>query len=389
MRTARAPVRDRALFRGRRGLALFAGLLAAAGLGFAQIVENPANPKAADAGRVVTPREVLAISDEGRSDYYFKYPHALTAAPDGSLFVIDENQVMWFGPDGAFERNLFKKGQGPGEMGYADACLFSDGHVIVQAWSPNKLLWFDAAGRYQRELLIRSKTRSIGSAQFVHAGVVYLHAFDFPRVEGTPGNIEVPQDIIAVPEDTGEIETLSSFPITAFVVSSASGGGGMMPIGLFLSAVFRRKQLVISHTSEYLLKLYDPGTDRVVREFRRPYSRIKSEPLTEQQKKGGLLIDGKHFGPPEQKYQADIRNLLTRGEEIWVVTSTRDKAKGVLIDVFDGDGAYRDRFWLRLPEPALASLQSPGFCALDGEFLWAVERAEDETFTIRKYRVIQ
>ncbi|HPW17941.1 MAG TPA: hypothetical protein PLP83_06135 [Candidatus Aminicenantes bacterium] len=389
MRTARAPVRDRALFRGRRGLALFAGLLAAAGLGFAQIVENPANPKAADAGRVVTPREVLAISDEGRSDYYFKYPHALTAAPDGSLFVIDENQVMWFGPDGAFERNLFKKGQGPGEMGYADACLFSDGHVIVQAWSPNKLLWFDAAGRYQRELLIRSKTRSIGSAQFVHAGVVYLLAFDFPRVEGTPGNIEVPQDIIAVPEDTGEIETLSSFPITAFVASSASGGGGMMPIGLFLSAVFRRKQLVISHTSEYLLKLYDPGTDRVVREFRRPYSRIKSEPLTEQQKKGGLLIDGKHFGPPEQKYQADIRNLLTRGEEIWAVTSTRDKAKGVLIDVFDGDGAYRDRFWLKLPEPALASLQSPGACALDGEFLWAVEPAKDDTITIRKYRVIQ
>ncbi len=76
------------------------------------IVENPAKPKAANAGRVFTPTEVLAISDEGRSDYYFKYPQQLATAPDGSLFVIDENQLLWFGPDGAFERNLFKKGQG-------------------------------------------------------------------------------------------------------------------------------------------------------------------------------------------------------------------------------------------------------------------------------------
>jgi len=370
--------------------ALPAWLLTLAVFGFGQVVENPARPLAKDAGRVIAPQEVLAISDEGRSDYYFKYPQQLATAPDGSLFVIDENQVMWFGPDGSFKRNLFKKGQGPGEMANAGACLFANGSVIVQARSPYKLLWFDAAGRYQKELLIRSKTRALMSAQFVHAGVFYFHAFDFPRVEGMPGNIDVPQNIVAVPEDTGEIRTLSSFPVTAFVASSASGAGGMMPIGRFLSAVFGQKLLVISHTCEYHLKLYDPGADRIVREFRRPYARVRSEPLTEQQRKGGIIIDGKHFGPPEQKFQADIWNLLSREEEIWAVTSTRDKSKGILIDVFDGEGAYRDCFWLKLPEAAIGSLLSllaPGQCALDSEFLWAVERAEDETIMIRKYRV--
>ncbi len=161
----------------------------------------------------------------------------------------------------------------------------------------------------------------------------------------------------------------------------------MMPIGRFLSAVFRKTQLVISHTNEYHLKLYDPGEDRIVREFRRPYVRVRSEPLTEQQKKGGIIIDGKHFGPPEQKYQADIGNLLSRGEEVWAVTSTKDKAKGVLVDVFDDGGTYRDSFFLKLPEAAGRSLYTPGFCALDGEFLWVIERAEDEIVTIKKYRV--
>jgi hypothetical protein len=355
--------------------------------GAQSIIENPAKPKAANAGRVITPQEVLAVSDEGTGDFYFKWPQRLTAAPDGALFVIDENQTMWFGPEGSFKRNLFKKGQGPGEMANAGACLFADGSVIVQARSPYKFLWFDAAGQYQKELLIRSKTRSLMTALSIQAGVIYLHAFDFPRVEGTPREIEVPQNIVAVPENSGEIKTLSSFPIIAFVVSSASGASGLMPIGRFLSAVFGQKQLVISHTNEYRLKLYDPGADRIVREFRRPYERVKTEPLTEQQKRGGVIIDGKRFGPPEQKYQSDIWNLLTRDGEIWAVTSTKDKAKGVLVDVFDGEGAYRDCFWLRLPEAAIGSLLEPGQCALDGEFLWVVERAEDETVTIRKYRV--
>src|SRR5512143_3126759 len=42
---------------------------------------------------------------------------------------------------------------------------------------------------------------------------------------------------------------------------------------------------------------------------------------------------------------------------------------------------------LLLSESAWHSLQSPGPCVLDGEFLWVVEKAEDETSTIKKYRV--
>ncbi len=46
------------------------GLLAVTGIGSGQVIENPAKPKAANAGRVVVPQEVLAISDEGTSDFH-------------------------------------------------------------------------------------------------------------------------------------------------------------------------------------------------------------------------------------------------------------------------------------------------------------------------------
>ena len=365
----------------------FALLTSVIGL-YGQVVENPAKPKAANAGRVVVPEEVLAISDEGTSDYYFKWPRGLKTAPDGSLFLLDESQVLQFNKDGKFGRNFFKKGQGPGEVNNVSVCLPAAKNFIIQSPYPNKLVFFDLAGKYERELPVRSETRSMMTALLFHGGTFYFETREFPRVKGDPDYVDSPHSILALSEATGEIKTLAAFSTRAFVVSSPSGGGGMFDITSLIAAPFKKELLALAHTEEYLIKIYDPAADKVVREFRRAYERVKPEPLTEEQKKGGMIIDGKHFGPPELKYQNDVRNLLTRGDEIWAVTSTKDKVKGILIDVFDSEGVYRDCFWLKLPEAALKSVLSPGSCALDGDFLWVVERSEDETFAVKKYRVV-
>jgi len=363
-------------------------LLAVTALAFGQIVENPAKPKAANAGRVVVPEEVLAISDEGTSDYYFKWPRGLKTAPDGSLFLLDESQVLRFDKNGKFLQNLFKKGQGPGEVNNVSACLPAVKNFIIHSPYPNKLVFFDLAGKYERELPVRSETRSMMTALLFHGGTFYFETREFPRVKGDPDYVDSPHSILAVNEATGEIKTLAAFPTRAFVVSSPSGEGGMFDITSLIATPFKNELLALAHTEEYLIKIHDPAGDKVVREFRRAYERVKPEPLTKEQKKGGMIIDGKHYGPPELKFQNDVRNLLARCDEIWAVTSTKDKSKGILIDVFDGEGVYRDCFWLKLPELALKSVLSPGSCALDGDSLWIVERSEDETFAIKKYRVV-
>jgi hypothetical protein len=352
------------------------------------IVENPAKPKRANAGRVVVPEEVLAISDEGTNDYYFKWPRGLNTAPDGSLFLLDESQVLQFDKDGKFGRNFFKKGQGPGEVNNVGACLATEKNVIVHSPYPNKLVFFDLAGQYDREIPIRSETRSMMTALLFHGGTFYFETREFPRVKGDPDYVDSPHSILAVSEATGEIKTLAAFSTRVFVASSPGGGGGMFDITSLIAVPFKDRLLALTHTSEYLLKIYDPAADKVVREFRRAYERVKGAPLTEAEKQGGLIIDGKHYTRPEQKFENDVKNVLSRGDEIWAVTSTKDKSKGVLVDVFDVAGVFRDCFWLKLPEAALKSVLSPGSCALDGDFLWVVERSEDETFAIKKYRVV-
>lgn len=354
----------------------------------AQVIENPAKPKAANAGRVVTPEEVLSISDEGTSDYFFKWPHGLKTTPDGSLIVIDRDQVLHFDQSGRFLRNLFKKGQGPGEMTYTSACLPTDKGVIIHSPYPNKLVFFGSSGTYEKEIPVREEGRTSLTALLHHAGTCYFQASEFPQTKGDPDYVDVPQTIVALNEAAGEIKKLATFLTRAFVVTSPGGGGGMFGITGLITIPVQEKLLALTHTSEYLLKIYDPAANKVVREFRRAYERVKQEPLTEEQKKGGLIIDGKHFTRPEQKFENDVKNVLARGDEIWAVTSTKDKAKGILIDVFDAEGVYRDSFYLKLPEAALKSVLSPGSCAFDGEFLWVVERSEDETVAIKKYRVV-
>jgi hypothetical protein len=355
---------------------------------FGQVIENPAKPKAANAGRVIAPQEVAVISDEGTSDYYFKWPRGLRTAPDGSLLLTDEAQLLEFGPNGRFVRNLFKKGQGPGEMPYPGTCIATEKDFVVYAGYPGKLVYFGPSGQYEKEIAVRTEQRTSLNLIGYEAGRFYFEAGEFPRTTGDPDFVDNPRTIVAVSEPDGTIRPLATFVTRAWVVTSPSGGGGMFDVTNLIAVPFGKNLIVLTHTEEYLLKIYDPAADKVIREFRRAYEKVKGAPLTEAEKKGGVIINGQHYTRPERRFENDVKNVFTRGGEIWAVTSTRDKAKGVLIDIFDGDGIYRDCFWLKLPEPALGSLLSPGQCALDGEFLWVVERAEDETFNIKKYRIM-
>jgi len=363
------------------GLGLLAVLAAAALPSFSQtIVENPAKPKAANAGREIVPEEVLAISDEGRSDFYFKSPGGLTRGPDGSILLRDSEQVLHFDANGKFLRNLFKKGQGPGEMPRPGTPVATEQDVVICAGSPSKLVFFGPAGRYEKEIAIRTEGQASFRLIGYQAGRFYFDRGEFPRTSGDPDFVDNPRTLVAVDEADGSIATLATFVTRAWVVTLGEGGG-VFHITSLIAVPFRDKLLVLTHTEDYLIKLFDPAANRVVREFRRAYPRIKGEPL------GGIFINNKHYTRPERKFENDIRNLLVRDGEIWVVTSTEDKAKGVLVDIFDEEGIYRDCFWLNLPEFALKSLLSPSQCALDGEFLWVVERSEDETYSIKKYRV--
>jgi len=95
------------------GILTFLLLIPSASIG--QIIENPSEAAAKDAGRLLKLIEVWRINDE-TGGFFFKRPANFRIADDGSIFIADSDQLLRFSSDGKFIKNLLQKGQGPGEI---------------------------------------------------------------------------------------------------------------------------------------------------------------------------------------------------------------------------------------------------------------------------------
>ena len=85
----------------------------------------------------------------------------------------------------------------------------------------------------------------------------------------------------------------------------------------------------------------------------------------------------------------DIQQIFIRGDDIWVMTSTVDARKGILIDVFNIRGDYTGFFYLTLKQAVKAEALERLPITFQGDYLYVVEYDEDEIPSIVKYRMTQ
>ncbi len=114
------------------------------------------------------------------------------------------------------------------------------------------------------------------------------------------------------------------------------GSRGSISIKNLIVIPYLKKFLIINHTPEYLIKLFDLQQNKVVLEFNRKYSRVTPPPGFKI--KGAVIINNKKHTAPTPKYLNDIEKIFVRKKKIWVFTSTKDEKKGVLVDIFDSGG---------------------------------------------------
>jgi hypothetical protein len=351
---------------------------------FSQVmIDNPARPISKSAGRVVELEEELRIKETG-DQFFFKFPYNLKISPNGEIFVQDQDQLLQFGADGKYLRNLFKKGQGPGEMGYLANYLLTQDRFIIHSHNPNKILWLNNDGSLWKEIPL-PKELTMSFLRLYEDETYYCQKSSWPEIKGTEEIKDVPQDLIAFSETSGQVRTIASFSTKYFLIQGG-GGRGMISIDKLLIIPWQRA-LAVSHTQDYLVKIFDLKTDRVVHTFRRDYRRIKAPKKVDEKKQPRVIINEKTYTAPPQKFQDDIKNLLAHGDELWVMTSTVDKHKGVLFDVFNREGRYMDNFYLRfphgLPDPLFGSYQME----LSGDCLYLIEKDENEISTVVKYKL--
>jgi hypothetical protein len=349
-----------------------------------EMIENPDKPLSNKAGRILKLKEVLRIGDVG-DEYYFRFPTNLKVSPNGSIFIQEIDQLLHFDQNGKFVRNYFKKGRGPGEMGYVINYCFHDGNIIIQSSVPYKILWFGLNGKLITEFRIHEQ--AIGSKfLFFYNDVYYFLKSARSRPEKT-AIVEVPQNLISLASNEKEIKKLSSFTVKKYVEVGKRGGAVIYPVNYLINIPYRKKYLFISHTMEYLVKLFDFEENRIIRTFRRKYKKIKTPRDAGKEKRGGATMDGKVVIPPTQKYLSDIQNLFIYRDNLWVITSMKDEERRTLIDEYSFEGKYIDSYYIKFPDRIVRDRYALEPVVIRGNFLYALEKNEDESYEISKYSI--
>lgn len=355
--------------------------VAAALLGFPQqVIENPAEPEAKNAGRVLVLKEEFRITDE-QGDFYFQNPKNIKLAPDGSLFIADEEQLLKFSTDGKFLKNLFRKGQGPGELERNHNYLFSGNEIVVfQNW-PGKIMRMDMEGKLIREFKLEKPLSMLISI----FGDRYIMAHNSPpklQKKGTePEIIDIYWKIIEVSEEGTLKEISPVFPAKWFAQRLPQGAMIANYIVDLSAEPLGDKSLVLHHDQDYWLELFDMESGKVQRKFGRKYRKVKLGKQKKETEEQAVSLD------PPVDYANDIQKLFVVRDKIVAMTSTIDKTKGILVDVFNKQGEYIDNFFLPVRHIELRDLSRYPI-TISGDFLLIKETDEDDFLSVVKYKIM-
>lgn len=360
------------------GLLILTGLLLACALGFGQIIENPAKPVAANAGRIVTLKEELRIEDTG-AGFFFKNPSTIRVSPRGDIFFKDgQEQALLFDSEGRFVTNLFKKGQGPGEFASLIDTWASPDLLYVRG-TPPKILVYDYTGHLVQEHSLRDVFTG-GHFILADRANLLVYGFGRPDASGGTGFRDIPWDIFEIATD-GTSHKIGSFPIPVYLNVEAdraiswTGWNGLQVVAL------NSNSLYLNASSEYLIENFARDKRAVVLRFRRPYTRVKRSG-------GGVVSTSRRNEPPPPEFWPDIFALHVVDGHLWVQTSTVTREKGILFDVFDAKGLYLDSFYIQSSirnengEPARVRM------TFAGGYAYFREETSSGLFMIRKCRLV-
>jgi hypothetical protein len=354
---------------GRGILAICLGaMVLSSGILFSQeVIDNPGKPSAANVGRVLRLEEIWRVADTGGA-FFFKYPRRLRIATDGSIFIQDVQELLKFTPEGTFVRNLFKKGEGPGEMSASFSYQLDGSDLLIYDGGLRRLWRADLDGKWLGDIPIDKQINRM----FLGVGgdgLVFYREDPPVGSAGIPGFADFPHMIVLLSRDGAQEANIAPFFFKRYRVSP----GGGLNWGNALKTVSEDGRFVYGfHGREYLVEVLDLARKKIIRRFRRDYPRILERETPEERKwRESLKL-------PKADHKSDIDSLVPDDPRLWVSTSTEDPEKGKLWDVFDAEGRYVDCFFLGADRTLLK---------VSGDVVFVLEHNADETLRLVKYRI--
>jgi hypothetical protein len=347
-----------------------------------ETVTLPSKPKSPHAGRVLELREVFRISD-AQGGFFFKSPKNLQPVPDGGAMVVDEDQFLRFDAAGKFVVNMFRAGQGPGELRQIGDYLIREGEVLAFQERPMKCVVTGLDGKFLREV---KPDAPISRLFGPYGGRLFAAAQappEFDKVQKPEGDFLDIVWTLKLMDGEGRVEATSlTFP-TKWFVKRLPGAAMADYFTFLLCAPLGDGLVAVANEEGYVIHIVDPAKGAVVRTIRRDYRRVKYAPEKTDDAPGGA----RRLAPPRDHFN-DIQKLFAVDGRIWVVTSTVEPGKGVLVDVISAGGEYLDSFYLPLPKGASLHGLARHPLTVVGRAVLALDILEDGLLEVVKHEIV-
>ena len=350
-------------------------LLAITSLNAQQIIDNGKTPQNKNAGRVLKLNEALRIDGDG-DDYYYNGVLSMQIDTSGNIYLNDawgsyeKSHLLKFSPKGKFLKDLYRQGEGPGEIQSFYRFVISDKKVYVYDYMKRKIIVMEKDGTFVKEF----RTDSESNLEFIGIFEDWLvfSRKEYPFERKTTRLYDINHVIVFVSMD-GEMEKdIYTFTNQLFVISSAQGGG-MMNWDPFFASIVNDKLYACS-SQEYLVEALNLKTGQLTSRFKRTYKRIKHE-MRDSEKK---FIS--KYSAPKRRFENDIKEFFYNGGYLWVKTSTVTEDKGQMFDVFYTNGRFLDSFFVNTKGRIVK---------IEDDFIYSSESDEDDLPFLMKYEIIK
>ncbi len=343
---------------------------------FAQeIIENPEKPFNKNADRILKLEQVMRIDGEGEG-YYFNGANSLKFDDEGNIYIRDfwhtnlAPNFLKFSPDGKFLKNLFKQGEGPGEIQSAFDFDVAGSEIYVLDMMKRKVVTTDKEGGFVKEFKLEADFFDEFIGLF---GDWLVFLKKVPPYERKASRLYDDQmTILFISKDGQRKKEVFTFLRKTFYISLALGGGAMN-WDPFISVLGEDGLIYACRTQEYKVEVLDLKSGKIINRFKRKYPRARYE------MRKGLEDFIKRYNAPKRKFENDIQDLFLNKDFLWVKTSTVIKGKGTLFDIFDINGRFVDSVYINL---------SGRILRITGDYLFGSETDEEGLPSVVKYRMI-
>ncbi|MCK4646574.1 MAG: 6-bladed beta-propeller [Candidatus Aminicenantes bacterium] len=331
-----------------------------------EIIENTEKPLSKNASRVLRLKEVMRIKDEP-GKFYFRAPHDIKIAKNGSIFINDYrgNNFLNISHDGKFFKNLYKKGEGPGEIRDYFKYALSQNEIYIYDFIKRKIICIEQEGSLINEF--KTYTEKYNRFKGIFGDWLVLMKKVLPAKRDKVQMYQDKNTIVLLSKDGKKNKESHVFLNKTFYIANR----GIVPWDPFVSVLAENSGcLYVSCSREYMIHMLDLNRGKVMRSFKRKYKRVRYEMSQDEDK------FMKRVNAPRKKYERDINRLHLFNGLLWVETSTKDEKKGIMIDVFNNKGQFLDNFYLAL-DGDLISVQD--------NFIFVKELDEEGNIVVKKY----